>query len=373
MPKIELPNIESRKLILIILLVTAGFLLNELDPKDQSTGREIEQILAINDFDKQTGLYMKLIERVGPIQAQEDLYRSGLPFTGQTHFLNHTVGNYLFEKYGPGGMVYCKGYFLSACEHQLILRAVGEQGETVIPQIVAACQQSGQDVYSQCGHGIGHGFLALVGYKDLTAALQQCDQVNRLIPDFPVFNCYDGVFMENIWGAHEGRPSPDRWVNPGDLLYPCNANELGGREDYQLACWSNQPTLIYQFKKGDVSAVASVCEQITTASLKTMCYNGLARQIHPVAGSGKDRMFELCDLMPSDEWDSYCVITNVTSSYAVGDRIRPFEICADARTDQDECFSTLAWIIKTYAKSEKDKRESCDRLESERWRESCIN
>ncbi len=40
---------------------------------------EITGIIATKNTKFQAGLYKKLIERVGPAQAQEDLYHSGLP------------------------------------------------------------------------------------------------------------------------------------------------------------------------------------------------------------------------------------------------------------------------------------------------------
>lgn len=356
-------------------LATAGLLLLVILVISQNIGisnKEIEQIKISKDFPKQVKLYKKLIERVGPEQAQEDLFHSGLPFTGQTHFLNHVVGDYLFEKFGVGGFIYCKGYFLSACEHQLILRAVGAFGEEVIPKIADQCRKAGPAVFSQCSHGIGHGLLPLVGYKNLTAALKRCDNLAKSIPDLPLFNCHDGVFMENIWGAHEGGPSLDRWVKKEDSFYPCDDPVFAEREDYQLACWSNQPSLIYQLSKANIPAVAAKCNEIDQEKLKKMCFNGLARQINPVAQGNKEKTFELCHLLPKERVDD-CISTNISAYFSVGDRKLPFEICADSRIlNKEDCYVSITGMIKTYAKSDKEKTEWCSRIADEHWRRNCL-
>ena len=86
-----------------ILLLGAGFLGyhlgEEVDPHTL-----VVRIVNAKNFESEQKAYESLIEQVGPEEAQELLYRSGLPFDGATHLLNHTVGIYLYRHEGLSGI-----------------------------------------------------------------------------------------------------------------------------------------------------------------------------------------------------------------------------------------------------------------------------
>src|SRR3989344_9098905 len=338
--------------------------------KDNTLNSEIVSIKTVRNIDEQVKLYTKLIERVGPEQAQEDLLRSGLPFDGQTHLLNHTVGDYLYLKYGVAGLSQCKDYFLSSCYHGFILHAIADGGMNKVAEVFASCYKEGSTVYIQCTHAIGHGFLANAGYKNLTQALKICDEAISTIPNFPAFNCYDGVFMENIWAVHDGKPSPDRWIKEDDMEYPCNDKRIDAK--YLFGCWSNQPSLVFQLSGGDIKKVADVCSKIKNSGYQETCFNGLARQIHPLTSGEVGKTFELCGLMPSLKWNNYCVFVNATSSYSVGDRTTPFAMCANINgNEKQDCYNQLFSIMRSYAKPGEDIKKLCSKVFEIEWRKKC--
>jgi len=331
---------------------------------------EIQKIKANDNLDEQTKFYKKLIERVGVEQAQEYLYRSGLPFTGQTHLLNHVSGDYLYETYGAGGLVKCKDYFLSSCYHGFILHAIGSDGIDSIDEIINECKKFGVTVVSQCSHALGHGFLVWVGYPNLLKALELCDKMEDKIDDFPVYNCRDGVFMENIWGVHEGKPSPDRWVKDDDHFYPCNDSRIN--PNHLDGCWSNQPTLMYQMFKGDLKKVGEECLKVKDSNHQKTCFNGLARQIHPLTKGDVDTAFSLCSLLPID-WVSYCVTTIALSDFSVGGRDLPFEICAKIdESEKERCYYGLYGVMSVYSKTNEEYREFCKNISEESWWQKCV-
>ena len=337
---------------------------------DKVSSTEITEIKATQNLDQQVVLYKRLIERVGPEQAQIDLFRSGMPFTGETHLLNHTVGDYLYEKYGPAGLVKCQDYFLSSCYHGFLLHAIGNGGMSQVEKSFAECRKEGPSVYSQCAHAIGHGFLANVGYKNIVEALETCDIAIDTMPEFPAFNCYDGIFMENIWAVHDGEPSPDRWVKPEDPMYPCNDPRID--QKYLLGCWSNQPSLAYQLFKGDIKKVGELCLKVKNTEHQRMCFDGLARQIHPIALGQSGKTFELCNLMPNQKWNDYCVVINAGSSYAVGDRTVPFAICgASGEGARNDCYSRVFGIMSSYRKPKEDLKPYCAQIIQEEYRQRC--
>ena len=290
----------------IVLALQVGILspllnFQNKNPSKSVESAEIKGIKTTKNLTEQVKLYKKLIEREGPAKAQEDLYKSGLPFDGETHLLNHTVGDYLYEKYGPAGLSQCKEYFLASCYHGFILHAIASGGMPEVAKTFTYCQAGGLTVLVQCAHAIGHGFLANFGYQNLIKALKTCDEAGGTIPGFIAYNCHDGVFMENVWGVHDGEPSPDRWVNPKDIFYPCNDKRIDDK--YVLACWSNQPSLVYQFFKGNVKKVADdLCNKVEDPKYQQMCFDGLARQINPIVAGDSNKTLQMCGLMPDTKW-----------------------------------------------------------------------
>ncbi len=334
------------------------------------SNHEIAQIKHSSNLLEQVKFYKQLIRRVGPGQAQEDLYRSGLPFTGETHLLNHEVGDYLYEKYGVTGLSKCKEYFLASCGHGFIIHAIQHGGVPEVSRVLEACRPLGLPVFQQCAHAVGHGFLAFSGYKNLTQALKMCDKVQTTVSDFPLFNCHDGVFMENIWAVHEGgEPSPDRWIKDSDPVYPCDDPRINTK--YLTACWSNQSSTMYRLFRGDIQKIGEQCGQLTQIDLLYMCYNGLSRQIHPIAAGSLDQTFKLCGQL-SGTWVDYCISTNATASFSVGDRTLPFQICD--RIDQNgknQCYSGLVAQIGAYAKIREDRSSWCAKIKDQAWKDQC--
>lgn len=360
---------STLKIILFLLLISGTAIQLNRTNSTSTNSSEIKEIRALNSTAERSKIYLQLIERVGPIQAQEELKNSGLPFDGQTHLLNHTMGDYLYSKYGLNGLSFCKDYFLSSCYHGFVIRVIGNEGEAALDRVMSSCWDKGNNVAAQCSHSIGHGLLAWNGYANLTRALESCDKVGDLSKDFPLFNCYDGVFMENIWAIHEGKPSPDRWVKNSDPFYPCNDPRIDPK--YLGGCWSNQPSLMYQLFGGNIKKVGEECLKVGEPSLKRTCFDGLARQIHPETFGSVDKVFSLCSLVPKD-WVEECVLTIVGAFYSVGDHEVPFKICQ--RLDGAEkmrCEDRLSNLIR-FNFSPEGKEVLCERITTPQPRETCL-
>jgi len=237
--------------------------------------------------------------------------------------------------------------------------------------VMRECKKSGPAVFAQCAHAVGHGFLAESGYAEVTDALKLCDKASEAISEFPVFNCYDGVFMENVWGIHDGKPSPDRWVKNNDPVYPCNDKRIA--EKYIRACWSNQPALMYQFFKGDIVEVGKECEKVSNEEYQQTCFNGLARQIHPIANGEHAEAFRLCGLLAPHR-QSYCIGVIAGAAFGVGDRKMPFVLCAQTKIEnKGECYRELFSSIAGYAKTATEKKDFCSSVSEAIWQSRCSN
>lgn len=360
---------------IIVLFVALDFSALSSDRRTIHTAgnlpAEIEAIQATNNLEKRVVLYQKLIERVGLDEAQEALFRSGLPFTGETHLLNHTSGNFAYEQYKNKGLLYCKDYFLASCYHGAILSTIALEGIEALKETMGYCWEKGIPVASQCAHGMGHGFVAWFGYKNLIKALESCDTMQKDDSRFPLFNCHDGVFMENLWGVHEGGTlSADRWINNDEPYYPCTDPRV--KEEWQPGCWSNQAHVMYQMFQGNVAKVVLHCDAVLNDSYKKICFDSLARQIHPITEGNIDRTVAYCNMFP-EKWNHFCLITIVQADFSVGGRQLSYEICdrvihSDAKKD---CYKTLFGTIQTYYRDISERRVQCDLVRERKYRKEC--
>lgn len=332
-------------LLIIIAFVVSVFSL--LQYNSSGADLEIRKIKSFSTTSEQSEELLKLLNRVGPVVAQEEMFQSGLPFTGETHLLIHTIGNYIYDKYGIEGLSLCRDYFLSACYHGFIINTLGDHGVTGVAKAIEKCNKAGGGVVSsQCAHAAGHGFVAWQDY-DLLKALEMCDDLGKQVEgagvSFGYFNCYDGVFMENVWGVHDGAPSEKRWVNQNDVYYPCNDPRIP--EKYLEGCWADQATLIYQHFKGDLRKTAQICDGLENDGYKEMCFNNLSRQIHPLTQGSIDKVFTLCKTT-GENWYDYCILTNMSAYWSVGDHQIPKKICQRLTgSAKAECFTRLNAMI----------------------------
>lgn len=335
-----------------------------------SAHEEIYKILSTNNLEEQGIWYRQLIERVGVEEAQEALVRSGLPFTGETHVLNHEAGEFLYEKEGPEGILRCKDYFLSSCYHGLLIQAIAEEGFLALSTAMDACKKAGRRVVTQCAHAIGHGLLAWVGYKNLPEALTLCDKVESDVADFPVYNCHDGVFMENNYALHLGSPSPDRWIKADDSFYPCNDARI--EEKYRKACWSNQPQMILEVFMGDFGRVGRLCEKVENDEYRITCFNSIARNIHSFTFGDAGIAFYLCSYMPKEQYVD-CVADVGASEFAIGGRSMPYEICARIGDEYKEnCYEKLYHTIFRHEKADESQEKECKKIQEEPWKGLCL-
>lgn len=363
-------------IVVFALSVIAGVLIssiyrtdNKTQPRKFTKSKEIQAILSEKNFRKQVEQYTRLIERVGPEQAQEEFQHSGVPYTGQMHLLNHTAGDVIWKKYGPKGITKCKDYFSSSCYHGFIINAIGDgRVENLIP-VMQECKKVGRINYFQCSHAVGHGLLAYSGYADIMKGLSLCDQVKADIKDFAVDYCYNGVFMENIWGLHEGRPSPDRWVDSKDIRYPCNYKGL--KEAHLPECWYNQAIyMLNKFYKGDHVKVAQVCDTVEGDRSKKMCFDGVFRSLHSTTENDVHKKIEKCMQMP-ENWKENCVVIQASASYQQGDRNLPYRICSESPIGKKACYKEIANSIYFYPSTLAEKKLWCGKIPAEYRIERC--
>lgn len=347
--------------------------LDEISSHTNDQEPEIIEILKTREIEKRVPLYRKLIERVGVEKAQEALFRSGLPFNGDTHLLNHTSGDYLYETQGSGGIVHCKSYFLFSCYHGILIATIAEEGMHGLEDVMRICRKNGGEALAgQCAHAIGHGLLAWSGYAELPQAFKGCDIVSDSVENFPLLNCYDGVAMENLWAVHtDGETSPDRWVDKDDPFFPCNDRRID--EQWKKGCWLNQASVMYELFDGDISRVSKECTAVQNPEYQWACQNNLARQLHTEVGGSLEQAIQLCREAGVD-WEYFCLTTVAEEEYILNGRTLPFEICASVPEDEKTtCYEHLQSVIYSFNMDTNSRLSECDRILEEPHRKQCRN
>jgi hypothetical protein len=337
------------------------------EAENSQGNNEIEAILQSPDIEWQKKYYLRLINRIGVEKAQEELMNSGLEFNGNTHLLNHAVGEFIFEKYGPEGISKCKDYFSSSCYHGIIINTLSSGNLSILDTMLDKCREKGEGSLLNCVHGMGHGFLPWVGYANLTKALDLCDRLSERSAGISPDACYTGVFMENIWGVHDGKPSPDRWIKNDDKHYPCNDPRISER--YLNACWQQQHTIMIDVFDLNFDQVANECIGVKNKAYQKSCFEGLFQSIHGFSRNKVNAQINECGKMPVG-WINSCISNQLIFGVAQGDDKTPFELCD--RINRNTCYKDLIKHI-SYFISSPEKIKWCSKIPSQHRTGKCSN
>jgi hypothetical protein len=281
------------------------------------------------------------------------------------------------------------------------------------PEIDAVCEphRANTFLYGQCGHGMGHGLMA-VHDNHVPMTLEACD----LATDGYIREaCYGGIFMENIvlvthphhtteghaetgrhasGDAHDAHDAPDpahsgdrhgghnehggdasagghgmehgAWkaLDPDDPLYPCNAVA----DKYQPACYVMQTGAILFFNRGDVTATARACEG-APEGMRSICFGSLGRDVIAIAGQDHRGSIDLCGRAAGhaggrgELWCMVGAVQNLVNLAADADEGMRF--CREVAADDHKraCYRAVGEVILTLAPTDEGRRRSCDGAE----------
>lgn len=209
------------------------------------------------------------ILKLGGEKAYEELARTLTDESvNEQHEQAHAFGKSLYEAEGIDGLPVCDDRFLYGCVHELIGQAIVHEGMAIITQLDQICAARNGQTAVSCQHGIGHGILAYLGYRDenLQEALEWCDQLTRLSE---TGGCYGGVFMEYNLRLMTGEKTEVR-VNE-DHHYPCTTLD----SPYRPAClyWQSQ-----WWRNGPLRSFGT--DEVVFAKMGEYCrwYEGVERE-----------------------------------------------------------------------------------------------
>jgi hypothetical protein len=188
------------------------------------------------------------------------------------HHIAHHIGHETAMIFGATAQAFalCPASYNYGCMHGFFQHALGS-GEIGSHGAAKICDDLIPDpllslkTKQSCYHGLGHGVMMQAGY-DLEPALKTCDELKTL---FAQQGCWQGVFMENVDAAEEGRWQ-NRLFSPGDPLAPCD--HVNGK--YQYQCFLNQSAWLMEFYGNDVSKAAQACLKASPPSI-TACLESI--------------------------------------------------------------------------------------------------
>jgi hypothetical protein len=282
---------------------------------------------------------VSLIDQAGIARSMEvldTLVRMDREVRDNGHPLAHGLGISAYRGTATLAATFaaCPTSQMSGCPHGVIqgyFLDISGQGRRIGgAELDALCAPHAGNafIHFQCGHGMGHGLMAIHG-NHLPMALQSCDQVRD---DFIRESCYGGAFMENVMhvthphqtagghaqtqgGAHGGHSPADAHAGHGnasgshaghggaqgmshgewkgldraDPHYPCSVVD----RKYLDACYGMQTSAVLYFNNWDVAATARVCER-APQPFHIRCFMSLGRDVAAYAAQQHERMIDVC-------------------------------------------------------------------------------
>lgn len=285
--------------------------------------------------------FMYRIGSVGAREAYKEFAASmrSVPVDRQ-HVFAHVFGEALYDSDGIEGFKTCDLQFMYGCFHELMGRAITENGLEIVPDIYDICTHTPDPRPFACLHGIGHGIIASLGYTsgELGAALGACDSI---VDSELVYWCHSGVFMEYNQQSMLGTSFVRDPEAEESIYEPCGDLQ----DEYQQPCLFEQPQWWHRALFGGdntpetFSKLGEFCERggLSPLLVRT-CFEGVGNITSPTAGYNPDQTRSLCEASSRDPLNQlFCKsMAALSFSSALHDAGAAEKVCAEL---EDEGFA----------------------------------
>jgi hypothetical protein len=274
------------------IILEAGYILNLYKNKSSSMQMVIDPYEAEN-------IYSVAIDNVGPAKAYDQfkLDMSGVESFGRQHSLAHIFGSVLYKKAGLEGFNICDDAFAYGCYHSFIGEAINDMGIDIMHTLDKLCNEKPyKNGNSACQHGIGHGLLGHMGYReeDLLQALNYC---SSLTYKGPLAGCAGGAFMEynqRSMADPAGSGNFHRELDPSDPYDPCN----DVKDQFKIACYYNLSAWWKVVFEYDYEKVGRLCQQAPEDAVSS-CLLAIAEGLADDYSNDPEKVREQCQKMPT--------------------------------------------------------------------------
>ena len=257
-------------------------------------------------------------------------------------------------------------------------------------------------VLHQCGHGMGHGLMA-VHANHLLKALDDCD---LLASDYEKSACWGGAFMENIVSAtaphhtgsartasaaghgdgghhgaegdhgghgdasagHDGHGEASehahgtaeafKALDADDPHYPCTVV----KEHHRTSCYMMQTSAVLFANRGDFRGAAEFCTTAADETLRDVCFVSLGRDAVAWANEDHRAGLRMCDAAP-ERFRPSCIV-GITKNLVdrTADPESGFAFCRglEAGRGRDACYRAVGEEISLLDPTTAGRTRACE-------------
>jgi hypothetical protein len=229
-----------------------------------------------NDYSCYQKRYQDMVRGSGVEAAFAELkdeYMKNEFVRANCHQLTHAIGHAAADLYGDIPTTYAKGddlctagYYHGATEALVV--KIGADKLLDEANTLCSTLREHQEYffyYYDCAHGLGHGFMGVLG-NELFDSLEACDTLTDGWEKDP---CYAGVFMQNMM-AEDDPSHPSKYLKADQPLYPCT--DVQAR--YKTACYRIQTSYALRTRGNDFGKVFELCGE-AEEDFRQACYQGL--------------------------------------------------------------------------------------------------
>lgn len=338
------------------------------------------------DFKELSDRFQSLAEDKGGAYAYEVLKRAPIPPNTDLHLLGHIVGDELYEQQGFEGMSICTPDFRNACSHTIVVGALVEFGEGILPKIRDACRKApgGSGAYTMCFHGFGHGVFAYYEY-DIPKTVAYCKQAGtKEYNNREYIECVGGMVMELTGG---GGHDPDGLARAQEQyltasLAPCMSDLIP--EEAKSICLTYLTPRIWKSVGIDLGRpdpekfgeAFKACDAIPTTKqqLRDACMGGFGKEFTVLAAARDVRdmrlmsdaqlstVWDWCMKAPRSDGQNACRVQAFSSLYWGGENDPELSVrfCSLApEAQRTPCFAQLFSESKFYLRDAAAKANIC--------------
>ncbi len=382
-----------RWLVAALFCVVLGTAAGALWQQYQPSFREASSIGSVQSFDALKANFEELADRKGARYALEVLRRAPLPPNTDLHLLAHAVGDKLYAQEGVDGIAACTPEFRNACSHSIVVGALREEGEGVLPKIREACKKApgGPGAYTMCFHGLGHGVFSFYDFE-YPQTIAMCEKTGT--PEYrnrEAIECIGGSVMELMGGGGGHDPSAweyarETYLTKKDPLSPCMADFMP--ESARAICLTYLTPQLWQHAGVELGIpdpelfpeAFSYCDKIPKdkPELRLACFGGFGKEFIPLVAA---RDIRAVDKMPSESMSTVmswcekaqvsdgiaaCVAEGLSSLFWGGenDPEASFRYCALAPAGEPSraCYERLAGAIRSYIPDAANRQVLCEKV-----------
>lgn len=358
-----------------VLIISAGVGYYFARPASFSEAETIAT--GARDFGELSDRFGALAKEKGGVYAFEVLRRAVLPPGVDIHLLGHVIGDVLYTQEGIAGMAYCTPEFRNACSHTIVIGALTEFGEGILPQVHESCSKApgGPGAYTMCFHGFGHGVFSYYDY-DLAKTAAYCKQAGTAEYNYREYvECVGGAIMELVGGGtHDPEgitAAQKKYLSARDPLAPCDMSVIP--DDAKGICYTYITPHLFEAAGADLAhpeekhfkAAFGYCNRIPKERTedRTACISGIGKEF-PLLALDRDtrtinqasdvqlvRMRSYCGLAPDDAAYEICSNSIVDSLFWGGEndpRVAIHYCSSGEEEKRSACFGYLFQVARTY-------------------------